>query len=299
VKVVAVSMAGANTTYGLSNAVSFSARQANIATNFTYTQNTALQIVLEDTNGTKITAPYSVTFKAPVISAATPPVPAPVAGNPALATAACSYVFGQGCTGSYAQFGPYLIAPGNAQAFQTQAAMQAYLINYVGTTPGSKADIISRAAGSQACTNAVTALTSAFTANPNNPQANGLWNSYTQLASMASGVVKARCTVTATPVPTAPPAQLTAALTAAFSKLALQAPTAAQTSAMAKITDPNAMVPAVRSYIATDPTLRGQIVGNVYRLVLGTALAPPAATQSQLLSAYGTSGPPRTICTHS
>ena len=287
VKVVAVSMAGANTTYVLSQAVSFSARQATIAINFTYTQNTALQIVLEDTSGNKITAPYSVTFKAPVISAAPPPVSAPVAGNPALATAACSYVFGQGCTGSYAQFGSYLVAPGNVQAFPTQAAMQAYLINYVGTTSGSKADIINRAAGSQACTNAVNALSGAFTASPNNPQGNGLWNSYTQLISMAPGVVKVKCTVTATPVPTITPAQLTTALTAAFSKLALQAPTATQTSAMAKVTDPNAMEPAVRTYIATDPTLRGQIAVNVYRLVLGTALTPPAATQSQLLSAYG------------
>ena len=287
VKVVAVSMAGASTTYGLSPALAFNSRAANIATNFTYTQNTALQIVLEDSNGRMITPPYSVTFKAPVISAAPPTGYAPVAGNPALATAACSYVFGQSCTGSYAQFGSYLVAPGNAQAFPTQAAMQAYLINYVGTTPGSKADIISRAAGSQACTNAVTALTGAFTANPNNQQGNGLWNSYTQLASMAPGVVKARCTVATTPVPAGTPAQLTAALTAAFSKLALQAPAAAQTTALARVTDPNAMESAVRSYIATDTTLRGQIVGNVYRLVAGTALAPPAATQSQLLSAYG------------
>jgi hypothetical protein len=75
VKVVAVFMAGANTTYGLSQALSFSARQAIIATNFTYTQNTALQIVLEDMNGIKITAPYSVTFRTPVISAAPPPCP--------------------------------------------------------------------------------------------------------------------------------------------------------------------------------------------------------------------------------
>jgi len=66
VKVVAVQMAGANTTYGLTpQAVSFSARQAAIGTNFTFTQNTVLQIVLEDTNGNKITAPYRVTFVAP------------------------------------------------------------------------------------------------------------------------------------------------------------------------------------------------------------------------------------------
>ena len=287
VKVVAVSMAGANTTYVLSQLIAFSGRQASIATNFTYTQNTALQIVLEDMSGNKITTPYSVTFKAPVISAVPPPVAVPVAGNPVLATAACSYVFGQGCTGSYAQFGSYLIAAGNVQAFPTQAAMQAYLINYVGTTPGSKADIINRAAGSQACTNAITALSGAFTANPTNPQGNGLWNSYTQLASMAPSVVKARCTVPATPFPAVTPAQLTTALTAAFSKLAQQVPTAAQTSAMARVTDPSAMESAVRSYIATDSTLRGQIVGNVYRQILGTALAPPAATQSQLLSVYG------------
>jgi hypothetical protein len=43
----------------------------------------------------------------------------------------------------------------------------------------------------------------------------------------------------------------------------------------------------VRSYITTDPTFRSQIVVNVYRQVSGTALAPPAATQNQLMSFYG------------
>jgi hypothetical protein len=218
----------------------------------------------------------------------TGPVAAPtVAGNPALATAACNYVFGQGCTGSYSQFASYLIAPGNAQAFATQAAMQSYLINFVGTSPGAKADIITRAAGSQACTQAVSALTGAFTANPNNPQSNGLWNSYTQLASMAPSVVRSRCTVTAAPVANASGAQLATALNAAFAKLALQAATPAQTSALSTVTNPNAMEPAVRGYIGTDATLRGQIVVNVYRKIFATALTPPATTQSQLLSNYG------------
>ncbi len=287
VKVVAVSLAGAQTTYVLTpQFVALSARQATIATNFTYTQNTALQIVLEDVNGNKLTAPYSVTFKAPTMTTA--PVSAPaVAGNPAVATAACTYVFGQGCSGGYVQFGSYLIAPGNAQMFPTQAAMQSYLINFVGTSPGAKSDIVSRAAGSQACTQAVGALTGAFTANPNNPQGNGLWNSYAQLATMAASVVKSRCTVTAAPVATASAAQLATALNAAFAKLALQAATPAQTSALSTVTNPNAMEPAVRGYIGTDATLRGQIVVNVYDKVFATALAPAANTQSQLLSAYG------------
>lgn len=285
VKVVVVSMAGSATTYMLTpQAVAISARQANIATNFTYTQNTALQIVLEDLNGNKLTAPYSVTFRAPTTVAA--PVSAPVvSGNPALATAACNYVFGQGCTGSYAQFGTYLIAPGNSQMFPTQAAMQSYLINFVGTSPGAKTDIINRASGSQPCTVAVSALNGAFTANANNPQGNGLWNSYAQLASMAPSVVKSRCTVTA--AASASPAQLAAALSAAFAKLALQAATPAQTSALSKVTDPNAMEGAVRSYISADATLRGQIVVNVYRQIFATLLAPAATTQSQLLAIYG------------
>ena len=285
VKIVAVSLAGAPTTYILTpQTVALSARQATIATNFTYTQNTALQIVLEDVNGSKLTAPFSVTFKAPTVAAA--PVAAPlVAGNSALATAACNYVFGQGCTGSYLQFGAYLIAPGNTQMFPTQAAMQSYLINFVGTSPGAKADIVSRAAGSSACTAAVNALSGAFTASPNNPQGNGLWNSYTQLASMAASVVRSRCTVAVVAV--ASPAQLATALNAAFAKLALQAATAAQASAMSRVTDPNAMEGAVRSYISTDAMLRGQIVVNVYRQVFATALAPAANTQSQLLSTYG------------
>ncbi len=286
VKVVAVSMAGVQTTYVLTQFLAFSARQAAIATNFTYNQNTALQIVLEDVNGNKLTSPYSVTFKAPMTTAS--PVPAPaVAGNPALATAACNYVFGQGCTGSYLQFGSYLIAPGNAQMFPTQAAMQSYLINFVGTSPGAKADIVGRAAGSQACTQAVNALSGAFTANPNNPQSNGLWNSYAQLTSMAPSVVRSRCTVTSAPLGGASPAQLATALSAAFAKLALQAATPAQTSAMSTVTDPNAMESAVRSYIRTDATLRGQIVVNVYRQIFATGLAPATAIQSQLVSLYG------------
>ena len=282
VKVVAVSMGGAPTTYVLTpQAFSLSAKQATIATNFTYTQNTTLQIVLEDANGSKLTAPYSVTFKVAAVPVAAPAV----AGNPATATAACNYVFGQGCTGSYLQFGSYLIAPSNAQMFPTQAAMQSYLMNFVGTSPGAKADIVNRTAGSQACTAAVSALNSAFTANPNNPQGNGLWNSYTQLAYMAPSVVKGRCAIAA--VATASPAQLAAALNAAFAKLALQAATAAQSAALSKVTDPNAMEGSVRNYISADATLKGQIVVNVYRKVFASVLAPSTATQNQILGRYG------------
>src|ERR1035437_3334217 len=67
VKVVAVSMAGSNTTYILTpQSVSFSSRQATIpALNFSYTQDTPIQIVLEDTNGNKLTPVYNVTIKMP------------------------------------------------------------------------------------------------------------------------------------------------------------------------------------------------------------------------------------------
>ena len=83
----------------------------------------------------------------------------------------------------------------------------------------------------------------------------------------------------------ASPAQLAAALNAAFSKLALQVPTAAQTFALSKVTDPNAMVGAVRSYIGTDKTLQSQIVVNTYKQIYSNA-SPTAGVESQLMAAY-------------
>src|ERR1035437_10115709 len=97
--------------------------------------------------------------------------------------------------------------------------MQAYLINYVGTNPGVKSDIINRASGVQPCTEAITALTAAFTGNANNPQGNGLWNSYAQLASMAPALVKSKCTVTAPPTLTWTPQQHDQAVNLAIGKL--------------------------------------------------------------------------------
>jgi hypothetical protein len=509
IRVVAVSMAGVGTSYNFSQQpVAVSAGQTTIpALNFTYMQDTPIQIVLQDDNGNKLTAPFTVTIKMPAATnftmqitsadplvtngqtgyvrwtysgappaslvscgvdvifttperpfqltrrnpvtaqqaplggigfapntsgtitladscsgqnltpagrpvvvqasggAPTPPPtaapPAAATGNPAWATAACNYVFGQGCTGNFSAFATYLIQPSGATPmFSSQAAMQTYLMNAIGTNPGMKADVIARASGGQPCTEALTALTNAFTANPNNPQGNGLWNSYAQLASMASGVVRSKCTVSAPPAvqwtqqqhdqalsaavsklmgattptgqtvnlssqqaalfanvapaniegqmrasigrdqnwqalivdymfyaafrktetaavrsqllglygkywtagddlykylaansatfnPSVAPAQLTAALNAAFTKLVLQAPTAAQAAAFSGVTDPNAMEGSVRGYIQRDANLQSQILVSAYPLVYGRGTAPPTASRNQILAGYG------------
>jgi hypothetical protein len=294
VKVVAVMMGGSPNNYGLTpQALAFSGRQATIGANLTYTQDTVLQIVLEDTNGNKITAPYSVTFKVPAVTAAAP-APAPVAGNPSYAASACSYVFGTSCTGSYAQFANYLIQPGSGgPMFPTQAAMQAYLINYTGTNPGVKSDILSRAGG-QMCTGAVTALTNAFTANPSNPAGNGLWNSYAQLAPMAAAVVKSQCTVAAPPPVTYTAQQQAQGLAAAVAKLMgtvtptgqAVALTAQQTALFANVAPAN-IESSMRGAIRNDQSWQYQIVDNMYYAAF--RIAPSANTmRSQIEARYGT-----------
>jgi hypothetical protein len=296
VKVFAVSMAGSNTNYGLTpQASAFSARQTTISANLTYTSSTAMQIVLEDTNGNRLTNPYSLTFVVPVTTPTPPPPPVSVPGNPAFAAAACTYVFGMGCTGSYAQFGPYLVQSGSgAPMFPTQAAMQAYLIDYVvGTNPGVKSDIISRAAGSPApCTGALNTLNNAFTGNPSNPQGNGLWNSYTQLAAMAPAVVKSQCTVAPPPPVTWTAQQHDQALAAAVALLigatnpAGQAVTlSAADTALFATTAPANIQGLMMSVIKNEPALRAQIVDNMYFAAYHTP--DTAAAQSQILAQYG------------
>ena len=295
VKVFAVSMAGSTTNYGLTpQASTFSAKQATITANLTYTANTTLQIVLEDTNGNKLTQPYTVTFKAPATTPAPALPPAAVPGNPAYATAACNYVLGMACTGSYAQLAPYLVQAGSgAPLFPTQAAMQAYVVNFVGTNPGAKTDIITRAAGSPApCTGALTALTNAFTGNPNNPASNGLWNSYAQLVTMAAATVKSQCTVAPPPTPTWTAQQHSQALAAAVALLigatnpSGQAVTlSASDTAIFANTTPAGIQGLMMSVIKNEPALRAQIADNMYFAAYHTP--DTAAMQSAILAQYG------------
>ena len=183
----------------LTNAVAFTARSASTLTQFRNTSNYTIQIVLKDANGNPVTRAYQVSVKP---GTGTTPAP-PATGNPATVSAACKYVLGVDCMASgnaFASVGSYLV--GNPAQFPTQSAMQTYLTNYIGTNPTVKSAVVSAAsAGQNLCTQAITALTGAFTASAT--PASGLWNSYTQLVPLVPVARQSQCT--------ANPAYITAA----------------------------------------------------------------------------------------
>ncbi len=195
IRVWSTSLNGSAWSSSFTNAVALSARTTSVITHFRNTANYTMQIVLKDANGTAITPAYSVSVR-PGTTTTTPT--APTTGNPATVSAACRYVLGVDCMASgnaYASVGSYLV--GNPAQFPTQAAMQTYLTNYIGTNVSVKSTVIQAAStGQNLCTQAMTALTNSFTANPSNTTS-GLWNSYTQLAPLVAGAVKSQCTAVA------------------------------------------------------------------------------------------------------
>lgn len=283
-----VSLNGKPFVTALGNTVGYTAKSSAISVKFGSTTSLVMQMVLV-ANGAVISPIYNVNVMPG--QQAPPPPPPTQGGNPAYASAACKYVLGVDCTvngNPYASVGTYLVAQANGSLFPTQAAMQAYLMNYVGTNPGVKSAVIQQAAAGQAvCTAAATALGNAFSANAANTQS-GLWNSYTQLAPIISGVLKGQCAAPPPPPPVTylTPAQLNPAYVAVWGALWTFEPVAMMTNCPASTGASSCVRSALASYVAAKGAATlNPLIQPVFTQVMG--FAPNSTQLSTLAGVFG------------